>query len=142
MSKLRRWPFWRRTLRRCDLNPAGPDRRHKTTSIWSDSMTTSTFRYLSALILSVVLLAGCASKGSEFLGSWVNTKDPTDSFQVVRNGDEFLIVNNGNKIGATYEKGSLEVKGILVSAELTYDRKTDTILTPGFFGQTEYRRKK
>lgn len=105
-------------------------------------MKISPFRYLSALILSVVFLAGCASKGSEFLGSWVNTKDPADTFQVVQNGDEFLIVNNGNKIGATYEKGALEVKGILVTAELTYDRKTDTILTPGFFGQTEYRRKK
>jgi hypothetical protein len=104
-------------------------------------MKNSTFRYLFALTLSVIFLAGCASEGSEFLGSWVNTKDPADTFQVVRNGDEFLIVNNGNKIGATYEKGSLEVKGILVTAELTYDRKTDTILTPGFFGQTEYRPK-
>jgi hypothetical protein len=105
-------------------------------------MKISPFRYISALILSVVFLAGCASKGSEFLGSWVNTKNPADAFQVVRNGEEFLIVNNGNKIGATYEKGSLEVKGILGTAELTYDRTTDTILTPGFFGQTEYRRKK
>lgn len=105
-------------------------------------MNTSTFRYLSALLISVVFLAGCASKGSEFLGSWVNTTNPADTFQVVRNGGEFLIVNNGHKVGATYEKGALEVKGILVSAELTYDRQTDTILTPGFFGQTEYRRKK
>lgn len=105
-------------------------------------MKISTFRYLSPLIFSVVFLAGCASKGSEFLGSWVNTHNPADTFQVVRNGDQFLIVNNGNKIGATYEKGTLEVKGILVNAELTYDRKTDTILTPGFFGQAEYRRKK
>ena len=104
-------------------------------------MKISPFRYLSALILSVVFLAGCASEGSEFLGSWVNTKDPADTFEIVRNGDEFLIVNNGNKIGATYEKGTLEVKGILVSAELTYDRKADRILTPGFFGQTEYRPK-
>ena len=105
-------------------------------------MKTSAFRSLSVLIFSVVFLAGCASKGSEFLGSWVNTKDPADTFQVVRNGEEYLIVNDGHKIGATYEKGTLEVKGILVSAELTYDRKTDTIVTPGFFGQTEYRRKK
>ena len=105
-------------------------------------MKTSTFRYLSAFILSVVILAGCASKGSEFLGNWVNTRNSPDTFQIVRNGDEFLIVNNGNKVGATYEKGMLEIKGILGSTELTYDRKTDTILTPGFFGQTEYRRKK
>lgn len=105
-------------------------------------MKSSMFRVISALVLSVAFLAGCASKGSEFLGSWVNIKNPADTFQIVRNGDEFLIVSNGNKIGATYEKGTLEVKGILVSAELTYDRTTDTILTPGFFSQTEYRRKK
>lgn len=105
-------------------------------------MKTSTLRYLSAFILSIAILTGCASKGSEFLGAWVNTRNPTDTFQVVRNGDEFLIVNNGNKIGATYEKGMLEIKGILVSTELTYDRKTDTILTPGYFGQTEYKRQK
>lgn len=105
-------------------------------------MKTSKLRFLSALIFSVVVLSGCASKGSEFLGSWVNTRNSADTFQIVRNGDEFLIVNNGNKVGATYEKGMLEVKGILVSTELTYDRKTDTILTPGFFGQAEYRRKK
>ena len=105
-------------------------------------MNTSKLRLLSALIFSVVILSGCASKGSEFLGAWVNTRNSTDTFQIVRNGDEFLVVNNGNKVGATYEKGMLEIKGILISTELTYDRKTDTILTPGFFGQTEYRRKK
>jgi len=105
-------------------------------------MKTSTFRYISAFILSAVILTGCASKGSEFLGSWVNTRNSTDTFQIVRNGDEFLIVNSGNKVGATYDKGMLEIKGILVSTELTYDWKTDTILTPGFFGQTEYKRKK
>ncbi len=105
-------------------------------------MKTSKLRFLSAFILCVVILAGCTSKGSEFIGTWVNTRNPADTFQIVRNGDEFLIVNNGNKVGATYEKGMLDIKGILVSTELTYDRKTDTILTPGFFGQVEYRRKK
>lgn len=106
-------------------------------------MKTSTFRFLSAFIFfSVLILAGCGSKGSEFLGEWVNTRNSTDTFQIVRNGDEFLIVNNGNKVGATYEKGILEIKGMLGSTELTYDRKTDTILAPGFLGQMEYRRKK
>jgi len=105
-------------------------------------MKISTFRFLSAFIFSVIILAGCASKGSEFLGSWVNNRNPTDTFEIVRNGDEFLIVYNGNKVGATYEKGMLEIKGILGSTELTYDRKTDTIFTPGFLGQMEYRRKK
>ena len=105
-------------------------------------MKTSKLRFLSAFIFSVVILTGCASKGSEFLGTWVNTRNPKDTFQIVLNGDEYLIVNNGNKVGATYEKGMLEIKEVLGTTELTYDRKTGTILTPGFLGQMEYRRKK
>jgi hypothetical protein len=100
------------------------------------------FRFISVSLFSVVFLAGCASKGSEFLGTWINAQNPIDSFQIVRNGNQYLIVSKDSKVGATYEKGMLEVKGILGAADLTYDKKTDTILTPGFFGQVEYRRKK
>ena len=103
-------------------------------------MKASIVRFLGALIFSVVILTGCASKGSEFLGSWVNTRNATDTFQITRNGDQFLIVSKGKKIGASYEKGMLEIKGILGSTELTYDRKTGTIVAPGFFGQVEYKR--
>ena len=64
--------------------------------------------------------------------------------QVTRNGDEYLIVGPNQKagVGATYKDGALEVKGALLSAELTYVRRTDTIVGPGFFGQVEYKRKK
>ena len=34
------------------------------------------------------------------------------------------------------------MKGALLSANLTYVKRTDTILTPGFFGQVEYKRQK
>lgn len=105
-------------------------------------MKASMFRFVSVFLFSVVFLAGCASRGSEFLGTWVNTRNPSDSFQIVRNGDQYLIVSKDGKVGATYEKGMLEIKGVLGSADLTYDKKTNTILTPGFFGQVEYTRKK
>jgi hypothetical protein len=45
-------------------------------------------------------------------------------------------------VGATYKDGTLQVKGLLLSADLTYVKRTDTILTPGFFGQVEYKRQK
>jgi hypothetical protein len=45
-------------------------------------------------------------------------------------------------VGAIYKDGALEIKGALLSANLTYVKRTDTILAPGFFGQAEYRRKK
>ena len=79
-------------------------------------------------------------QGFGILGSWVNTKHPNDTFQVTRNGDEYLIVQ-GKEVGATFKDGNLEVKGALLSANLTYVKQSDTILTPGFFGQIEYKRK-
>lgn len=105
-------------------------------------MKSSIFRFLSVSLFSVVFLAGCATRGSEFIGTWINTKNPNDSFQIVRNGDQYLIVSKDGKVGATYEKGTLEIKGILGAIDLTYDKKTGTILAPGFLGQLEYERKK
>jgi hypothetical protein len=104
-------------------------------------MKISTLRLLTAVLFSVAILTGCASKGSEFLGSWINTRNPTDTFQIVRNGDQFLIVTKGNKVGASYDKGMLDIKGTLVSTELTYDKRTGTIVTLGLFGAMEYKRK-
>jgi hypothetical protein len=111
---------------------------------WRHSVKTLILRIISICLLSVVALTGCASRGSEFLGSWVNTKNPNDMFQVTRNGDEYLIVSQNQKpgVGAIYKDGTLEVKGALLSADLTYVKGTDTILTPGFFGQVEYKRQK
>ena len=101
----------------------------------------SMFRFLSVSLFSVVFLAWCASCGSEFLGTWVNTKNPSDSFEIVRNGNQYLIVSEGNKVGATYGKGMIEVKGMLEATDLTYDKKTGTILATGFFGQAKCKRK-
>ena len=96
----------------------------------------------TAIFFSSVVLTGCSSRGSEFLGTWVNTRNANDALQIVPNGDQYLLVFKDSKVGASYEKGTLEIKGILGSTELTYDRKTDTILAPGFFGQIEYKRKR
>lgn len=102
------------------------------------------FRFACMFLLSTVALTGCASRGAEFLGNWVNTQNPKDTFQVTRNGDEYLIVgeNQKTRVGAIYKDGALEIKGTLLSTNLTYVRQTDTILGQGFFGPIEYRRKK
>ena len=101
-------------------------------------------RIISICLLSAVALTGCASRGSEFLGSWVNTKNPNDTFQVTRNGDEYLIVSQDQKagVGAIYKDGTLEVKGALLSTNLTYVKRTDTIVGPGFSGEIEYKRQR
>lgn len=105
-------------------------------------MKAAIFRFFSFTLFSVILLSGCRSTGSEFLGSWVNTKDPDDHFQISRNGDEYLIVGQGGKLGAIYKDGTLEIKGAILSANLTYVERTDTLLGPGFNGEVEYKRKK
>ena len=105
-------------------------------------MKSAILRFIAISLFCVVFLNGCRSTGSEFLGRWVNKANPNDSFQVVRNADEFLIVSQGGKTGAIYKDGALEVKGLLLSADLTYDKQTDTLLGPGFFGNVEYKRLK
>ena len=107
-------------------------------------MKTVMLRIISICLLSAVTLTGCASRGSEFLGRWINTKNPNDTFQVVRNGDGYLIVteNPQAEVGAIYKDGTLEGKGLLLSVNLTYVKRTDTILIPGLFGQSEYKRQK
>lgn len=101
-------------------------------------------RLISICLLCAVALTGCASRGTEFLGSWVNTTNPNDTFQIMRNGDEYLIVGPDQKpgVGAIYKDGALEIKGALLSTELTYVKRTDTLVGPGFFGQLEYKRQK
>jgi hypothetical protein len=104
-------------------------------------MKSTLLRFITISLFYVVFLSGCRSIGSEFLGKWANKANPTDSFQV-RNGDEFLIISPGGKTGAIYKDGALEVKGLLMSADLTYAKQTDTLLGPGFFGNVEYKRLK
>ena len=103
-------------------------------------MRFANFRFLSIVLLSAAFVSGCRSTGSEFLGKWTNKANPSDVFEVVRNGDEFLIVGQGKKIGALYKDGTLEVRGELLPVNLTYVKQTDTLLGPGFFGEVEYRR--
>jgi hypothetical protein len=105
-------------------------------------MKSAIIRFIAISLFIAVFFCGCKSTGSEFLGKWVNKANPTDSFQVVRNNDEFLIISQGGKTGAIYKDGALEVKGLLMSADLTYVKQTDTLIGPGFFGNVEYTRLK
>jgi hypothetical protein len=112
---------------------------------WRKYMKSAILRFISLCLLCALLpigFSGCSSTGSEFIGKWVNKANPNDTFQVVRNGEELLIVGQGGKIGATYENGALEVKGVLLSVNLTYDKQTDTLLGQGLLGNVEYKRLK
>jgi hypothetical protein len=96
----------------------------------------------SALILTTLVL-GCTKPGSEFLGKWVNPGNPTDSVQVDRNGDEFLVTGpDGTKIGATLKEETLTMAAPMTGVTFTYVKNSDTLLSPGVFGQVEYKRAK
>ncbi len=100
-------------------------------------------RYSKAALLVAALLLpilACSKPGSEFVGKWVNTKNANEQMEIVRNGDEFLIVEGSTKVGALYKDGGLEIAGALGNVRLTYVKSSGTILAPGMFGQTEFKR--
>ena len=69
-------------------------------------------RFARLGLLGVLIIAGCASHGSEFLGKWDNAKNTKDTMEIVRNGEQFLIVDQTQKVGAVYKDGALEVQGL------------------------------
>ena len=99
---------------------------------------------LVALVLLVATVGtGCGGgQGSNFLGKWENIKNPRDTMEIVRNGDQFLIIEGSNRVGAVLKDGSLEVAGMMGAIRLTHIKSSDTLTAPGFMGTKEYKRKK
>ena len=104
------------------------------------------------LLLLTILSSGCSSRGSEFLGTWENAKNPKDSFDIARNGDGFLIVRtkrnafNGQALGeekipAVLKDGLLHLQVGMGSPALAYVEATDTLAGNGFFGSVEFKRR-
>jgi hypothetical protein len=93
-------------------------------------------RFFPIILLSTLFLTACSSRGSEFLGTWVNAQNPKDTFEITRNACEYLIVIRDQRIGAIYKDGAREVKGGLFSANLTYIKQSDTNVGPGSFASS------
>lgn len=100
------------------------------------------------LFLAVALVAlGCSKPGSEYLGKWQNTKNKNDQFEIVRNGDNFLVTKSGRgkpiTLSCVLRDGILQSTGGFGTATLTYVKATDHLTTPGFLGgNLEYERVK
>lgn len=112
-------------------------------------------RHFRALILSIflsLLISGCAKAGNEYLGKWQNVKNKNDQFEIVRNGDNFLITkttagifgkSQTTTVSAVLKDGLLESRGGFATATMTYVKATDRLTTPGLFGgNVEYERVK
>lgn len=95
-------------------------------------------RLTPTVLLALIMVAACGHPGTQFAGKWVNTKDPRDTMNITRNGDQFLVESRGNRVGAVYKDGSLEVSGIIGSVRITHVKDSDTLIAPGLLGQAEY----
>ena len=88
------------------------------------------------ILCAAMMATSCGGgTGSEFLGNSESIRNPSDTIEIARNGDQFLIIKGQNKIGAVLKNGSLEVGG---KFQLTYIKSSDTLTMPGI----EYKRKK
>jgi hypothetical protein len=112
-------------------------------------------RQWRALILFVavtLLWVGCGKPGTDYLGKWQNLKNKNDQFEIVRNGDNFLLTKTTQgfsgkpqttTVSCVLKDGILESKGGFMTATLTYVKATDRLTTPGMFGgSVEYERMK
>lgn len=107
---------------------------------------------LTLLLLPLVLaMNGCsANPATHYLGHWQNTSNPTDTFEIVANGDSCLLLADKKnfvtgraerlRIPARVSDGLLRIEGAASSQVLAYNEATDTLTTQGLVGKLEYRR--
>jgi hypothetical protein len=105
-------------------------------------MITPVQKWIPSLLLLSLFVVGCSSRGSQFVGKWVNTTNPSDTMEITRNGEQFLIVSPNDKLGlgATYKDGFLQAPNTMGTMTLTYVKSSDTLIAPGLFGRSEYKR--
>ena len=98
---------------------------------------------LCAFLLVPALILGCTKPGSEFVGKWTNSANASDTVDIARNADEFLITGpDGTKIGATLKDETLQMAQPMAGITFTYVKSSDSLLSQGVFGQVEYKRAK
>ena len=108
-------------------------------------------RLVSYLAVSAALLAGCSGgSGSEYVGTWVNTKSEKRTLQIERNGEGFIVRNTEpsfftagkmetNNLPATLKDGALQVQvGGFGPISFMVDKSTGNLTN----GQAEYKKVK
>jgi len=97
-------------------------------------------KHTPLLLLLSLLVVGCSRSGSQFVGKWVNITNASDTMEITQNGEQLLILSPQGKLGATYKDGALQIPSTMGTITLTYIKSSDTLVGPGFFGQSEYKR--
>ena len=110
------------------------------------------WRALVLLLVVTLTWLGCSKAGTEYLGKWQNMKNKNDQFEIVRNGDNFLVTKttrgfsgkpSSTTVSCVLKDGVLQSTGTFATATLTHIKATDRLTTPGMFGgNVEYERVK
>jgi hypothetical protein len=87
-------------------------------------------KYLNFLLVSVVFIfSGCVEKSNDdYVGHWVNLKDPKNTIEIKKNGDGFILERTLMKSGYEVKENpmSAEIKnGALVSSDGFYTVSID-----------------
>ena len=117
-----------------------------------NQMCVRQWRALVLLLVVTLTWLGCGKPGSEYLGKWQNLKNKNDQFEIVRNGDNFLVTKttrdfsgkpSRTTISCVLKDGILQSTGTFGTATLTHIKAADRLTTPGMFGgNVEYERAK
>ncbi len=99
-------------------------------------------RYVALLfILPAALLSGCGKSNSEYVGRWQGVEVPTEQFEVIQNGDGFIVQGKdmavwGYDRGSYKSPGAADPKGLTFHSnnginQYTYVKADDTLLGIG-----------
>lgn len=105
------------------------------------------------LIVVLFVLAGCSGAGSEFVGTWVNSKNASDRFEIRRDGGNFILTETHKSLWkqgemetttlpALLADGTLQVQTGFGAVKLAYIKATDSLARPSMVGPAEYKRSK
>ena len=87
--------------------------------------------------LAIAPLAACSNSGDEYIGKWADIKRPGLTLTIERQGDNFFVMQHGQKYLATLKDGALHISNGF-EYTIGYIKATDTISVAG----GEYKRVK
>jgi len=106
---------------------------------------------LCILTVAVLFLAACSHSGGDgtkYLGSWVNTKNPTNTVVIEKNGDDYSIRENSadpmfgkitsNTTPAAMKDGTLQTQTDFAPVPYAIDATSGNLVV----GDREYKRAK
>lgn len=104
-------------------------------------MPKSTFRLLLPALLFLLVTCRSGTSGPQFIGKWQGTADPTNTLQIVNNGDRYMISEHDMKgdhryIAALNKNTLIIFIGDAPTKQIFYRENTDRLQ----WGGSEFKR--